>query len=48
MTKKLASILVHRQQFKKEDIVNRTEVIADYLEQKWWCKHGELELEENS
>ena len=47
MTKKLASDIMHQQQFKKEDIINRTKVIADYLEQKWWCKHSEWQMEES-
>lgn len=37
MTKKLATELNHLGQFKKTDIENRTERIAEYLEEKWWC-----------
>lgn len=37
ITKKLATKLAHLGQFKKLDIEARTEKIANYLEEKWWC-----------
>lgn len=37
MTRVLATTLSHHKQFKKNDIADRTEKLANYLEGKWWC-----------
>ena len=37
ITRLLATQITHKDQFKKEDIEARTEEIANYLEEKWWC-----------
>jgi hypothetical protein len=37
MTKQLATKITHLNQFKKIDIENRTEELATYLEDRWWC-----------
>ena len=37
MTKLLATKISHTRQFKKSDIEQRTEEVANYLEEKWWC-----------
>lgn len=37
MTKAMATEITHSGQFKKSDIEERSERIAEYLEKKWWC-----------
>ncbi len=37
ITKELATEITHNNQFKKEDIENRTEKMAEFLIEKWWC-----------
>lgn len=37
MTKNIASQISKKQEFNKSDIMERTELISEYLIQKWWC-----------
>lgn len=37
MTKNISSQISTKREFKKKDIEERTELIADYLIKKWWC-----------
>ncbi|MDR6968834.1 uncharacterized protein with ParB-like and HNH nuclease domain [Flavobacterium arsenatis] len=37
MTKNISSQISINREFKKKDIEERTELIADYLVKKWWC-----------
>ncbi len=37
MTNNLSTQISTKKEFKKNDIVDRTELIAEYLSNKWWC-----------
>ena len=37
MTKNISSQISTKREFKKKDIEERTELIAEYLNEKWWC-----------
>jgi len=37
MTKSISAYISIQQEFKKEDIKERTKVLIDYLNNKWWC-----------
>lgn len=45
VTQLLASQIAHQQEFRKAEIIARTNELAQYMEQRWWCQQPKASLD---